>query len=242
MKLSDLDTITKESRKEWEKGISSMFQEIADSYEKINTFISLGMDQRWRRSQLKRLEQYRQDAPILDIGCGPGSLSALAAKELPDARFVSTDISWRFLEIAANSGNASSLAQVSASDLPFKNDSFTAVMSAFVLRNLPDLKRFYKECHRTLKKDGIVCMLDLTTPPFKPISFFHSLYMKMALPLGAKIYGSKVEAYKYLDRSIQNCLKPSEMNALLEECGFKVLHTDSKCMGTVTIYTAQVIK
>ena len=240
--MNDLNTITKESRQEWEKGISGMFQEIAESYEKINTFISLGMDQSWRKAQLKRLDQYMQDAPVLDIGCGPGSLSALAEKVLPQAKFLSTDITWGFLEIAANSGNADVLAQVSASDLPFKNNSFSAVVSAFVLRNLPDLKRFYRECYRTLKKDGIICMLDLTTPPFKPISFFHSLYMKMALPLGAKIYGSKTEAYKYLDRSIKNCYTPDEMNKILEECGFKILHTDRKCMGTVTIYTAQVIK
>ena len=240
--MNDLNTITKESRQEWEKGISGMFQEIAESYEKINTFISLGMDQSWRKAQLKRLDQYMQDAPVLDIGCGPGSLSALAEKVLPQAKFLSTDITWGFLEIAANSGNADVLAQVSASDLPFKNNSFSAVVSAFVLRNLPDLKRFYRECYRTLKKDGIICMLDLTTPPFKPISFFHSLYMKMALPLGAKIYGSKTEAYKYLDRSIKNCYTPDEMNKILGECGFKILHTDRKCMGTVTIYTAQVIK
>ena len=117
-----------------------------------------------------------------------------------------------------------------------------AVVSAFVLRNLPDLDRFYKECHRVLNKDGVVCMLDLTQPKFKPISFCHSMYMKMALPLGAKIYGSKVEAYKYLDRSIKNCYSQDEMNGKLKDAGFEVLHTDKKCMGTVTIYTAKVIK
>ena len=240
--MEKLDTLNKESRQEWEQGIAEMFQEIADSYEKINTFISLGMDQGWRKFQLKRLDTYLKDAPVLDIGCGPGSLSALASKVLPRAKFVSTDISWRFLEIAANSGNASSLAQVSASDLPFRDNSFGAVVSAFVLRNLPDLGRFYRECQRVLKKDGIVCMLDLTQPAFKPISFCHSMYMKMALPLGAKIYGSRVEAYKYLDRSIKNCYSQKEMNQILDESGFEVLHTDKKCMGTVTIYTARVKK
>ncbi len=240
--MDKLKKLDKESRQEWEKGISDMFQEIADSYEKINTFISMGMDQGWRKFQLKRLDTYLQDAPVLDIGCGPGSLSALAGKVLPRAKFISTDISWRFLEIAANSGNADSLAQVSASDLPFKDNSFSAVVSAFVLRNLPDLERFYKECKRVLKNDGVVCMLDLTQPAFKPIGFFHSLYMKMALPLGAKIYGSKVEAYKYLDRSIKNCYSQDGMNRLLADVGFEVLHTDKKCMGTVTIYTARIKK
>ncbi|MCM8526592.1 MAG: ubiquinone/menaquinone biosynthesis methyltransferase [Lentisphaeraceae bacterium] len=240
--MPEINSVTKESRLEWEKNISDMFQEIADSYEKINTFISLGMDQGWRKFQLKRVEQYLKNDLILDIGCGPGSLAALSKKHLPKAKYISTDISPRFLEIAANSGNADRVAQVSASDLPFKDDTFGAVVSAFVLRNLPDLERFYRECHRTLKKDGIVCMLDLTQPSFKPIGFFHSLYMKLALPLGAKIYGSKVEAYKYLDRSIKNCYAPTEMRDILEKCGFEVLHVDGKCMGTVTIYTARVKK
>ena len=240
--MPEINTVTKESRLEWEKNISDMFQEIADSYEKINTFISLGMDQGWRKFQLKRVEKYLKNDLILDIGCGPGSLAALSKKHLPKAQYISTDISPRFLEIAANSGNADRVAQVSASDLPFKDNTFGAVVSAFVLRNLPDLERFYKECYRTLKKDGIVCMLDLTQPAFKPIGFFHSLYMKLALPLGAKIYGSKVEAYKYLDRSIKNCYAPKDMKAILEKSGFEVLHIDGKCMGTVTIYTARVKK
>ena len=240
--MPEINSVTKDSRIEWEKNIADMFQEIADSYEKINTFISLGMDQGWRKFQLKRVKQYMKDNLVLDIGCGPGSLSALSKKVLPEASFISTDISWRFLEIAANSGNANQLAQVSASDLPFKDNSFGAVVSSFVLRNLPDIERFYKECYRTLKKDGIVCMLDLTKPSFKPVGFFHSLYMKMALPLGARIYGSKLEAYEYLDRSIKNCYQPKEMNIILEKCGFEILHTDSKCMGTVTIYTARVKK
>lgn len=240
--MSKTPEINKNAPVEWEKNIAQMFHEIADSYEKINTFISLGMDQRWRKAQLKRVKQHLKNELILDIGCGPGSLSKLAKKFLPEAKFISTDISWRFLEIAACSGNSSSLAQVSASDLPFKANSFGAIVSAFVLRNLPDLEKFYRECHRTLKKDGVVCMLDLTQPQFKPCSFFHSLYMKIALPLGAKIYGSKVEAYHYLDRSIKNCLSQNEMNALLTKCGFEILHTDRQCLGTVTIYTAKVIK
>jgi demethylmenaquinone methyltransferase/2-methoxy-6-polyprenyl-1,4-benzoquinol methylase len=240
--MKDLKKLDKKERLEWEQGISGMFQEIADSYEKINTFISMGMDQGWRKSQLKRLDQYLIDAPVLDIGCGPGSLAALSRKVLPRAEFLSTDLSWRFLEIAANSGNADCLAQVSASDLPFKDDSFGAVVSSFVLRNLPDLERFYRECQRTLKKDGVICMLDLTQPKFKAIGFFHSLYMKAALPLGAKLYGSKVEAYKYLDRSIKNCVSPEEMKAVLEKTGFEMLHVDQKCLGTVTIYTARVKK
>jgi len=237
--MDKLTQIKKSDADEWRKNVEDMFQEIADTYEKINTFISMGMDKGWRLKLLKRLKQYYDPShPVLDIGCGPGSLSALSKKHLPEARFLSSDICPRFLEIAANSGNAQEVLRLSASDLPFKNECTSAVTSAFVLRNLPDLERFYKECHRILRPGGVISMLDLTQPKFKPISFFHSLYMALALPLGAKIYGSRLEAYEYLDRSIKNCLAPEDMNALLTKCGFTVKHTDSLCMGTVTIYTA----
>lgn len=240
--MSEMDAVTKSSRLEWEKNIADMFQDIAGTYEKINTLTSLGMDKGWRTFQLKRLGQCLEDSLVLDVGCGPGSLAVLAKKILPQAQFISIDVSENFLEIAANSGNADKLVLASASDLPFKDNSFGAIVSAFVLRNLPDLERFYKECHRTLKKKGIVCMLDLTQPTFRPIGFCHSVYMKMALPLAAKMYGSKASAYKYLDRSIKNCYSQKAMNGMLEKCGFEVLHTDRKCMGTVTVYTARVMK
>ncbi len=237
--MEKLKQIDKADNAEWQKNVEQMFQEIADTYEKINTFISMGMDEGWRKKLLKRLNQYfDSSAPVLDIGCGPGSLSKLAKKQLPQARFISSDICPRFLEIAVNSGNAPEVLRLSANDLPFKNETLSAVTSAFVLRNLPDLERFYKDCYRSLKPGGVIAMLDLTQPKFKPISFFHSLYMKLALPLGAKIYGSRLEAYEYLDRSIKNCIAPKEMEKLLTKCGFTVKHTDSLCLGTVTIYTA----
>jgi demethylmenaquinone methyltransferase/2-methoxy-6-polyprenyl-1,4-benzoquinol methylase len=237
--MDKLKQIDKSDAIEWRKNVEYMFQEIADTYEKINTFISLGMDKGWRLKLLRRLKFYFDAShPVLDIGCGPGSLSALSKKHLPEARFLSSDICPRFLELAANSGNADEVLRLSASDLPFKDECLSAVTSAFVLRNLPDLERFYRECYRILRPGGVIAMLDLTQPKFKPISFFHSLYMALALPLGAKIYGSKIEAYEYLDRSIKNCLPPKEMKLLLEKCGFTVKHVDGLCLGTVTIYTA----
>ena len=237
--MSDLNTITKEKPEEWEPTISKMFDDIAVTYEKINTMISMGMDKGWRKLLLKRLGQYMPENRVLDVGCGPGSLSALAKTHLPKADFVSMDISIKMLEIAAGSGNSDKVVCASASSLPFKDGKFGAVVSAFVLRNLPDLEAFYKESHRILADNGVMVMLDLTKPSFAPISFFHGLYMKLALPMAAKIYGSKLEAYEYLDRSIHNCVSPQQMIEIMNRCGFEKLHVDRRCMGTVTVYTVR---
>ena len=77
--MDKLKQIDKSNALEWRKNVEHMFQEIADTYEKINTFISMGMDKGWRLKLLRRLKRhYDSSHPVLDIGCGPGSLSALS--------------------------------------------------------------------------------------------------------------------------------------------------------------------
>ena len=77
--MDKLKQIDKSDALEWQKNVEHMFQEIADTYEKINTFISMGMDKGWRLKLLRRLKRYFDSShPVLDIGCGPGSLSALS--------------------------------------------------------------------------------------------------------------------------------------------------------------------
>ncbi len=232
--------VKKDDSRQWEEGVTAMFQAIAAEYESVNQFISLGMCERWRRRLLKTLADFLPaGCPVLDVGCGPGSLSLLARREMPGVRFISGDITPGFLDIAANSGNAAEVLRLSATNLPFRDACCGGVTSSFVLRNLPDLDAFYRECHRVLVPGGVAVMLDLTRPKCPPVAWGHSLFMKIALPFGAWIYGSKIEAYRYLDRSIRNCLPPEEMLARMAAAGLQPVGFQSLCLGTVTIYTAR---
>ncbi len=232
--------VNKNDSRQWEEGVTAMFQTIAAEYEAVNRFISLGMCERWRRILLATLKDHLPaSTPVLDVGCGPGSLALTARQELPGVRFISGDITPGFLDIAANSGNATEVLRLSATNLPLRDACCGGVTSSFVLRNLPDLDAFYRECHRVLVPGGVAVMLDLTRPKCPPVAWGHSLFMKIALPFGAWIYGSKIEAYRYLDRSIRNCLPPEEMLKRMEAAGLQPVGFHSLCLGTVTIYTAR---
>ena len=223
--------------KEWEPQISTMFDKIADKYDRLNTFMSLGMDKWWRYLLVKRLKQYWKGGAILDVGCGPGSLAKTIKKNNLSSDVVSMDVSPKMLEIAAYSKNADKVVCASASSLPCPEKSYGAIISAFVLRNLPDLDLFYKEAYRVLQNDGVIVLLDLTRPSIPFIGFLHSLYMKIVLPLGALIFRSDMAAYQYLNQSIKQCYLPEEMVSILEKNGFKKLKVEKLCLGTVTLYT-----
>ena len=227
----------KANKDEWEPQISDMFDKIADKYDKINTFMSLGMDKSWRNLLMKNLQQYWKKGAVLDVGCGPGSLAKLAKDKNLSFTIISMDISLKMLEIAVKSGNADKVICASASSLPCLDKKYGAIISAFVLRNLPDLNLFYQQAYRVLDDDGVIILLDLTRPNFSLISFFHHIYMKITLPLGALLFGSNVRAYQYLNQSIKKCYQPAEMTALLEQNGFEKLKIERRCLGTVTLYT-----
>ena len=59
--------------------------------------------------------------------------------------------------------------------LPFGNDSFEKAISAYLLRNVPDLQACLVEQFRIMRKDGRIVAME-TTPPqkslFSPIIIF----------------------------------------------------------------------
>ena len=228
---------TKKSKQKWEGEITTMFDKIANKYDCINKFISLGMDKRWRAKLLDNLQKYYHSGEVLDVGCGTGSLSKLAKEKSMNFSIISMDISAKMLEIAQKRGNVDKVLCASASQIPLKDKECGAVISAFVLRNLPDLNLFYKEAYRILNDKGILILLDLTRPTFAPINFFHQLYMKIALPLVATIFRSNKDAYQYLNQSINNCFQPSQMDRLITQNGFEKIKIQKLFFGSVTLYT-----
>ena len=228
---------TKKSKEKWENEITSMFDKIANKYDCINKFISLGMDKRWRTKLLDNLQKYYHSGEILDVGCGTGSLSKLAKDKAMNFSITSMDISPKMLEIAQKSGNADKILCASASQIPLQDKECGAIISAFVLRNLPNLDLFYKEANRILNDKGILVLLDLTRPTFAPIRLLHKLYMKIALPLTALIFRSNISAYQYLNQSINNCFQSQKMDKFITQNGFEKIKIQKLFFGTVTLYT-----
>ncbi len=190
--------------------VKEVFKPISGMYDSMNTMMSMGMDIFWR---LKLLKLMPKDGYILDVGSGTGRLFDLYRG---GARIISLDITLEMLKLNRNMGNK---LLGSGVDMPFQDERFDGIMSAFVLRNLPDTMKYFKEAYRVLKPDGIVANLDAFPEERWYIKPWFSLYFYELMPkLGNSL--SAGNSYTYLANSVKNFKKPEIIKNEMIEAGF----------------------
>ncbi|MGH9031686.1 MAG: methyltransferase domain-containing protein [Acidimicrobiia bacterium] len=108
------------------------------------------------------------DEVVLDIGCGAGIDSILAARRIgPTGRVVALDFLPEMLErtdaaaAEADVGNVDTL-EGEMELIPLPNDSVDVVVSNGVLNLSPRKARALAECARVLRAGGRFCVSDLT--------------------------------------------------------------------------------
>src|SRR3990172_8345601 len=105
---------------------------------------------------------------VLDVGCGTGVLTRMAAKAVGSA--VGIDPAPKMIDIARknviieNSNAEFRLAVIE--NFPFEDNSFDCVLSSFMIHHLPpDLKlKGLAEVHRVLKPGGRFLAVDISRP------------------------------------------------------------------------------
>jgi SAM-dependent methyltransferase len=90
---------------------------------------------------------------VLEVGCGWGELAAWIARDT-GADVIATDLSPRMVELARGNGVNAQVADVQ--ELPFEDESFDAVIAAWMLYHVPDLERGLAEIARVLRAGGVL--------------------------------------------------------------------------------------
>ena len=126
---------------------------------------------------LQRMVAAKPDLKLLDVGCGPGSITLSLARYVPNGQLVGVDVSETVLEKArqaAQDEGAGNVAFHAADvyDLPFENESFDVIHTHQAVCHFHDHVRAIKEMLRVLRKGGVLCMreIDLYTMRFWPES------------------------------------------------------------------------
>lgn len=88
---------------------------------------------------------------VLEVGAGPGELSARIAGEL-GVTVVAVDLSDRMVELARGNGVDARVGDVRALEL--EDQSFDLVVAAWMLYHVPDLDRCLREIVRVLRPGG----------------------------------------------------------------------------------------
>lgn len=101
--------------------------------------------------------ELRDDARVLDCGCGMGFYLMVMAK-LRRLNLVGLDPDADRLEWARREGVPGELVQGDAEELPFDTGFFDGVLMSEVLEHLSDDARALREAHRVLKPGGILAV------------------------------------------------------------------------------------
>ena len=232
--------------------VREMFTQIAPSYDALNHILSLQLDRLWRARTANHLRPIlqRKDAIVLDLCCGTGDL-ALALRKSAKARIIGADFAHTMLVRAraksimghSHSGMPAPpplpLTEADALRLPFANQSFDLVTTAFGLRNLVNYEAGLLEIQRILKPGGTIAILEFTEPPDSILGNLYRWYFRTVLPrIGAWLSGDPA-AYTYLPKSVSRFFRPPELSSLMSAVGYTQVTHKSWTAGTVALHTAQ---
>lgn len=153
---------------------------------------------RWRtvENSAAYLEPYlRPGNALLDVGCGPGTLTADFARRVDPGEVVGLDSSEDVLEEAASSADGLANVTFTHGDvyrLDFPDDSFDVVHAHQVLQHLTDPLAALAEMARVCRPDGVVAVRDadyhaMTWWPSEPgLDRWMEVYQAVARANGAE--------------------------------------------------------
>jgi SAM-dependent methyltransferase len=112
--------------------------------------------------QLADLASVEPGQRVLDVGCGPGALTAELVTRLGPGAVSAVDPSEPFVEAARERHPGVSVQRAVAEELPFEAGGFDAALAQLVVHFMADPVAGLREMRRVTSKDGVVaaCVWD----------------------------------------------------------------------------------
>jgi len=229
--------------------VREMFTSIAPHYDLLNHVLSFNIDRLWWRRTARTFAQIlaQPDCRILDLCCGTGDMTFALSKQAGNRRpqVLGADFSHAMLQRARSksldklSANGPSSTprwiEADALRLPFPDQHFNLVTSAFGFRNLADYDAGLREIARVLRPGGECGILDFSEPK-GIIGNFYRLYFKQILPRVGTILSGVRGPYAYLPNSVERFPEPPEMLVRMRLAGFREATWTPYTLGIAGLY------
>ncbi len=219
-----------------------MFSRIAPTYDLLNTLLSFGLDDRWRR-QAAGAAVAGGASRVLDVATGTGKLAFAVKRACPGCDVVGVDFAEPMLERAeaarARLGLEVAFGVADGTDLPFEAASFDAVTIGYGLRNFPDPAGGLREFRRVLRPGGRLVVLEFPPPPSGPVGRLFSLYFERVLPFVGGLVSGRRSAYGYLPRSVKAFLGPERLADLMADAGFVGVNYRLQTFGVSALHVGR---
>jgi len=215
----------------------SMFTRLAGRYDLMNHLISGWQDNSWRRNAVKQAA-LPNSGRLLDIGTGTGMMAFEAANQYPSSQIIASDLTLPMMEVGRRVNPRAGLdwSASEATMLPFPSDSFDAVVSGFLSRNLGDLYQGLTEQYRVLKPGGKIAVLETTRRQKNILTPLIRFYMYRLIPAFSKLITGNKEDYFYLYESTESFLRAEELAAYLSAVGFKKVLFKRLMFGMIAVH------
>jgi demethylmenaquinone methyltransferase/2-methoxy-6-polyprenyl-1,4-benzoquinol methylase len=222
--------------------VKQMFARIAPTYDLMNRLMTGGQDRRWRE-RLLDLCDLPVHGRLLDVGTGTGDIAAAARRRSPAVEVVGADFTYEMMAAGKDQPERRDLPFVQGDTLalPFTDNSFDAVVSGFLVRNVVDRVAVLAEHARVTKPGGRVVCLELTPPENSPLGPLFQLYFFHLVPILGGLISGDAEAYRYLPQSTLAFPAPQGLRHLMEQAGLRNVVYQEFMFGTVAIHVGTKI-
>lgn len=223
--------------------VRRMFNNIAGNYDFLNHFLSVGIDNLWRRRLVKMLSKEKPQR-ILDIATGTGDLAVALAKCDPK-EIIGADISENMLQVGIEKMKKKKLDKLiklelgDSENLKYSDNYFDAITVAFGVRNYEDLDKGLSEMYRVTKKGGSVWILEFSKPAAFPIKQFYNFYFRFILPNVGRLVSKDKEAYTYLPESVSQFPDGKDFLNHMEKVGYTANKQLKLTFGIASIYSGR---
>jgi len=138
----------------------------------------------WRCYECERFAQEgKLKGPVLDLGCGDGFFAETVFGHLDTG----IDLDEGEVGRAVKRGAYDQALVVSATDMPFKNNSYNTVISNCVMEHIPDIDAVLSEVKRVLKPGGRL-ITSVPSEKWDTDSIYQKMFNAVGLNQGAQWY------------------------------------------------------
>lgn len=223
--------------------VIDVLKNIIPVYDKVNSVISLGKDNDFRREGI--IKGILPGNVILDAGSGYGNMSKTVMET------VSTDVTVFFYDPICEMLNKVKdkigmddkpfsffLCSGVFESIPFKSNTFDAILCGYSLRDAMDLNIAIQELNRVLKKGGRLVIVDLGKPDNVVCRLLVSIYLKYFLAILAfMVAGKRGIPFRTLYGTYLRWPKNHELNFMLSKW-FSKIEFKKKLMGGAIVVVA----
>ncbi|KAI5459266.1 UbiE/COQ5 methyltransferase [Mariannaea sp. PMI_226] len=224
--------------------VAGVFSSVAETYDKMNDLMSLGIHRLWKDYYVSSLNPGATNPPgqpqrILDVAGGTGDIAFRHLQHAhefngnPNVHVTISDINpdmlavgkQRSLSLPASHQSSLSFLEANAEVLPssIEDNSLDLYTVAFGIRNFSNIPTALREAHRVLKPGGVFACLEFSKVDKYPI--FNAVYKQWsfgAIPLIGQLVAGDRDSYQYLVESIERFPSQEEFRDMIVDAGFVV--------------------